>query len=128
LTGWQKTETEISKDNAKNVKLLWKLKLSSDPVETIAPTEAVFDVRFHTEKGFKDIAIVMGPSNTLYSVDYELGRLIWQKHFDVESGPARGPACQNVRTAAALIQPQGYFLLNASGPRAAGAAPPAQAS
>jgi len=109
LTGWQKSERRISRDDAKNLKLLWKLKLSSDSSEKIVPTEAIFGGVVITEKGFKDTAIVMGPSNTLYSVDYELGRIIWQRHFDVQSGPAQGMACQNARTAAALIQPQPVF-------------------
>jgi PQQ-like domain len=118
LSGWQKAEPKLTKDAAKDIKLLWKLKLGS--AEVTEPTEPLFGGHTITNNGFKDMAFVLGPSNTLTNLDYELGVILWQKQIEAEGGHASA-ACPNGQFSAAVIQPAPAF----GGGRGRGAAGPA---
>src|SRR5256885_16459927 len=81
-TGWQKDETRISKDTIKNVQLLWKIKLETKQRSVYALYGPLIVERAITDRGFKEIAFVAGADNDLFAVDADLGKLLWQKHFD----------------------------------------------
>ncbi len=89
---WQKSETKITQETvAGDFKFLWKIKLGNDNTKPQSFTEPLLFPFLITGRGFKDMAL-WGDSETLYSVDSELGTLIWQKKFDVTSSNAHG-AC-----------------------------------
>jgi outer membrane protein assembly factor BamB len=91
-TNAQKAETEISTDTVtKNFKFLWKLKLGSGPTKSNSFTEPLLYPGLISGRGFKDMALV-ADQNTVYSVDSELGELIWKKDF-----PAGHSACANIQ-------------------------------
>ena len=113
LTGWQHVEPRITAANVPEMKLLWKLKLGDGVGGGLAPTEPLFTGRMITEAGFKDAAYVLLPGNNLYAVDYELGRIMWSKHFDVQNSPAQ--ACPNGQFAAFIIQPLPTFTFGRRG-------------
>jgi hypothetical protein len=106
LTGWQKSEPKLNKNTAKDIKLLWKLKLGSE--EVTEPTEPLFGGHSITNTGFKDIAVILGPSNTLTSVDYELGIILWQKQIGAETKHSAS-SCPNGQFSAMVIQPAPAF-------------------
>lgn len=119
LTGFQGTEDRITHDNAKDIKMLWNLKLSASTDYTPVPTEPLFAGRTIVEAGFKDMAIILGPGNNLYNVDYELGRMVWQKHYDIQLNEPM--SCAGGQFSAVVVQPQAVrnFSRAARGARAA---------
>ena len=91
-SGWAKDETLITKDNAKNLQLDWKIKLDNEPKELNALTPAVTMDGVITPHGFKEYVIVGGSSDNLYAVDTESGKVVWQKHFtNTVPAPASPP-------------------------------------
>ena len=91
-TNAQKAETQISTDTVtKDFKFLWKLKLGSGPTKSNSFTEPLLYPGLITGRGFKDMALV-ADQNTVYSVDSELGELVWKKDF-----PASHSACANIQ-------------------------------
>ena len=118
---WQKAETLITTDTvAKEFKLLWKIKLGNGAAKTASFSEPLLVPGMITGRGFKDFAF-WGDANTLYAVDSELGTLVWQKDFKIES-----PACGGVNLQVATEAPQviHFGARRPAGPRPA--APPPQ--
>ncbi len=105
LTGWQKSESQLTRDTVKDMKFLWKIKLGSPQVTE--PTEPLFGGHTITNNGFKDIAVVLGPANTLTSVDFELGTVLWQRQ--VTPPPHSGMPCASGQFASFVIQPAPTF-------------------
>jgi hypothetical protein len=117
-SGWQKSEPKISKDAVPGqFKFLWKMKLGSDTKETASFSEPLLAPRLINAQGFKDI-VLWGSTDTVYAVDYELERIVWQKHFDLSSGG--GCSASNLRI---LVEPPHVINFNAR--RGPGTLPPA---
>jgi outer membrane protein assembly factor BamB len=90
-SGWAKDETLLTKDNAKNIQLDWKIKLENEAKELNALTPAVTLDGVITPHGFKEYVIVGGSSDNLYAVDTESGKVVWQKHFTNAVPPPSSP-------------------------------------
>ena len=124
LSGFQKSEPRLTRDNIKNAKFLWKIKLGS--ADVAEPTEPLFAGHTITNAGFKDMVVVYGPDNTLTNVDYEQGIVLWQRHIAGEVAKPNA-ACANGQFSAAAVQPLPTFSLaagrGAAGARGAAAAP-----
>lgn len=89
---WQKGETKFTRATvAGEFKFLWKIKLGKQGVNAQSFSEPLLVPGLITSRGFKDM-VLWGDSNTLYSVDADLGTLIWQKDFKVQSTRTNG-AC-----------------------------------
>ena len=84
-TGWQKRETAITKDTVKDLQLLWKLKLENKTKALYSLHEPLIVGQLITNRGFKELAIVAGSSDNLYAIDADLGKILWQRHFDYSS-------------------------------------------
>lgn len=98
---WQKAETEITTGTvAKEFQLLWKIKLGNGAAKTASFSEPLLVPGMITGRGFKDFAF-WGDAHTLYAVDSELGTLVWQKDFKIES-----PACGGVNIQVVTEAPQ----------------------
>jgi len=107
--GWQQDEHILTKDNVKDLKILWKLKFDNKPREmhSLFPPLIVGSVQ--TKEGPKQIAIEAGISDNIYAIDVDAGKVIWQKHFEyppVTEG--RGlhdgdPLCPGGQTATPII-------------------------
>jgi outer membrane protein assembly factor BamB len=110
-TAWQQDEHILTRDNVKNLKILWKLKLDNQPREmhSLFPPLVVGSVP--TASGPKQIAIEAGSSDNLYAIDVETAKVIWQKHFTyppVKEGrglEAGDPLCPGGQTATPIIGP-----------------------
>ena len=110
-TAWQRDEKILSTTTAKDMKLLWKIKLDSQTREmhNLFPTLIVDKV--NSPAGPKQIAIVAGVSDNIFAIDVDTGELIWKKHFDSTwtppPGPQRGagPLCPGGITATPVIEP-----------------------
>ena len=91
-TGWNKAEKILTKDNVKNLKLLWKLETGNRTARAACahagpgggPSE-------RPPSGPKQVGFVNGISDNLYAFDVETGKMLWQKHWDYAE-PAGGGA------------------------------------
>ncbi len=123
-TAWQRNETKITVDNAKNIRLLWKLKTDNKPMGMQSFREPIIVAGVHTAGGAKTLAILAGSSDDVYAVDAASGSLVWQKHLKwssdkpQEPGQGAGFICNNALTATPVVTPAGaaqrfvYVLTN----------------
>ena len=122
--GWQRNETKITVDNAKNIRLLWKLKTDNKPMGMQSFREPLIVAGVNAGGGVKTVAILAGSSDDVYAVDAASGTLVWQKHLKwasdkpEEPGQGAGFICNNALTATPVVTPAGaaqrfvYVLAN----------------
>ena len=105
-TGWAKKEKMLTKDSLKNFGLQWKLHLDNEPKELISLTAPVVVEDVYTSKGVKDVVVVAGSSDNLYTIDADAGKLLWKKAFSVEAKPKQQPhwLCPNGLNDTPLLQ------------------------
>ena len=112
-TGWQKYETVINKESVKGFQLLWKLKLENEQKAMYSIFEPLIMGRIITNRGFKEMAYVGGSSDNIYAVDADLGRILWQRHFDhaADVPQTQNPTwlCPGGLTATPVIPPPPTF-------------------
>jgi outer membrane protein assembly factor BamB len=117
-SNWQKAGTEITPETvSKDFKLLWKLKLGNGPTKSSFSEPLLFPGLI-TGRGFKDMAL-WADANTLYSIDSELGELIWKKDF-----PLSGKACGNIQIVTEAPQVIHFGTPRPATPKPATTAPP----
>ena len=89
-TGWNRNETRITKDNVKNLKLLWKLETGNQvrALHSLMPVLVVGQLS--TPEGAKQVGFVSGISDNLYAFDVETGKILWKKHWDYPAPAGRG--------------------------------------
>ena len=109
-TNWQKDEKTLTTANAKDIRLLWKLKLDNETrqMHSLFPVLIVEGV--NTSAGRKQIAIETGVSDNIYAIDVETGKVIWKKHFTASYTPpanvrGTGILCPGGITATPVIAP-----------------------
>src|SRR5271156_6048366 len=118
-SSWQKAETGITPETVgKDFKFLWKLKLGSGSAKASSFSEPILFPGLITGRGFKDMAL-WADTNTLYSVDSELGELIWKKDF-----PSSGKACGNIQIVTEAPQVIHFGTPRPAAPKPAPTAPP----
>jgi outer membrane protein assembly factor BamB len=122
--GWQRNETRLTVDNAKNLRLLWKLKTDNKSMGMQSFREPIIVAGVHTAGGVKTLAIFAGSSDAVYAVDVDSGSLAWQKDLKwssdkpKEPGEGAGFICNNALTATPVVTPAGsaqrfvYVLAN----------------
>jgi outer membrane protein assembly factor BamB len=110
---WQRSETKFTVDNAKDIKLLWKLKTDNKSMGMQSFREPLIVAGVQTAAGVKTLAIVAGSSDEVYTVDVQGGSLVWQKHLKWSSGKPQEPGegegfiCNNALTATPVVTPAG---------------------
>jgi outer membrane protein assembly factor BamB len=89
-TGWNQQENTLTKDNVKNLKLLWKLETRNQvrALHSLIPVLVVG--RMTTQSGTKQVGYLAGISDNLYAFDTDTGKIIWQKHWEYPAAPGRG--------------------------------------
>jgi outer membrane protein assembly factor BamB len=90
-TGWAKTEKALSTENVSKLRVEWSLKLDNAPVELNGVTVPVIVENATTPRGFKDIVVIAGSSNTAFAIDADTGKLLWQRKFQIEGAPKDKP-------------------------------------
>jgi len=109
-TAWQKDEKILSPATAKDIKLLWKLKLDNQPMVMHSLFPPLIIGRVNTSAGPRQILIEAGSSDNIYAIDVEAGEIIWKKHFASTFTPTsggRGPGilCPGGLTATPVVGP-----------------------
>jgi outer membrane protein assembly factor BamB len=108
-TSWQKNEHILTKENVKNLKILWKLKLDNQPREMHSLFPPLIIGNLQTSGGSKQVAIEAGISDNLYGIDVDAGKILWSKHFEFQPvREGRGfdtgdPLCPGGQTATPIV-------------------------
>ena len=107
-TGWAKAETGFDKDNVKNLKLQWSLKLDNAAKELNALTVPLVTRNLITPKGFRELVLVAGASDKIFAIDSDTGKLFWERTLTVEGTPKQKMShwlCPNALNATPVIGP-----------------------
>jgi outer membrane protein assembly factor BamB len=106
--GWAREESALSKQNAKDIKLEWKIQLDNVSKELNSLTAPLVIEKLVTPRGFKDAVIVAGASDTVYAVDVDDGKIMWQKKVTAGLSPKSqlGFLCPNALNATPVIDPR----------------------
>jgi outer membrane protein assembly factor BamB len=113
-TNFQPDEKILTKENVKNLKILWKLKLDNVPHEmhSLFPPLIV-------QSGTKQIAIEAGIDDRLYAIDVQTGEILWAKHFQYpppeRAGHPGDPLCPTGQTATPVVNPENGTVYALSG-------------
>jgi outer membrane protein assembly factor BamB len=96
-TGWNRNEKILTKENVKDLKLLWKIQTGNDPRALHALMPVLVVGRLNTPAGTKQVGFVSGISDNLYAFDVEAGKILWQKHWTYAPSepPPNGPAAND---------------------------------
>ena len=89
-TGWARNEKILTKDNVRNLKLLWKVETGNQPRALHSLMPVLVIGQLPTASGPKQIAIVNGISDNLYGIDVETGKIIWQQHWTYQEPAPQG--------------------------------------
>lgn len=109
-TGWNRGETTLSKQNVSRLKLLWNTQLST-PVRDVVMstlTAPLVAEGVQTAQGAMDLVFLLGADDTVFAVNADTGKLLWQKSFP-NSLPQVHPAnweCANAANATPVIDKQ----------------------
>jgi outer membrane protein assembly factor BamB len=100
---WIRKDTLISKAAMSTGKFgfLWKLQVNSRPRGLNVFSRPVLVTNAMGYKGFRSLLVLAGPSNTIFAVDNDFGRMEWEKHFDVATPAESTAPCPGGMTAAA---------------------------
>lgn len=107
-TNWQQKETAITAANAKDLKLLWKIKLDNEPRQMHNLLEPLVIERVVTSAGPKQIVIQAGVSDNVYAIDVDKGEILWKRKFEStfqEVGRRGNVLCPGGMTANVTIGP-----------------------
>jgi outer membrane protein assembly factor BamB len=126
-TGWEKSDSRITKENVKEFQLVLKRKLEKlKGPRSLTPPVVIGNLISY--RGFKELAFVSGASDTLWSIDADMDRIFWEKHFETagKSKAAGSPAmCAAAATATPALTPPVSFGGRGRGtPAAAAPTPP----
>jgi hypothetical protein len=89
-TGWNRQEKTLTKDNVKDLKLLWKLETRNQvrALHSLMPVLVVSQLT--TQSGVKQVGYIAGISDNLYAFDTDTGKILWQKHWEYVAPAGRG--------------------------------------
>jgi outer membrane protein assembly factor BamB len=109
-SGWEKTDTRLTKDNAKDIQLLWKRKLDNAPVGTGALLPPTVLGNLISYKGFAELAFVAGSGGNIWALDADLNRVFWKRRLGTITTIDPSPGCPGGLTSApALMPPKSIF-------------------
>ena len=89
-TGWNQQEKTLTKDNVKNLKLLWKLETKNQVRALHSLMPVLVAAQLNTPAGVKQVGFLAGISDNLYAFDTDTGKMLWQKHWDYPAPAGRG--------------------------------------
>src|ERR1700690_1293618 len=91
-TGWNQSETTLTKDNVSRLELKWKSQLSTAPrPEVLSTLTAPLVATVDGPQGPRTRVFVVGSDNTVYAIDSETGEVSWKKAFPNTATPPKPP-------------------------------------
>jgi outer membrane protein assembly factor BamB len=118
-SGWNRTETTLSPKNVSRLRLQWSVQLSIPAVDTALSTLTVPLVAagVSTPGGMKDLLILVGANDSVFALNADNGRTVWQKSFPNSGKPLRPASwlCSNTPNATPVVDGRrGLVFFNAS--------------
>ena len=109
-TGWNKGETTLTKNNVSRLKLLWNSQLSTAPRDVVLSTltAPLIVEGVQTAQGAMDLVVLLGADDTVFAVNADTGKVVWQKSFPnaiAQVHPANWE-CANTANATPVIDKQ----------------------
>jgi outer membrane protein assembly factor BamB len=105
-SGWNQSETTLTRDNVSRLELKWKSQLTTSPKDVVlstltSPLVATVDA----PGGPRTRVFVVGSDNTVYAIDSETGEVTWQKRFPNRLTPPQAAtlSCSNTQNATPVI-------------------------
>lgn len=118
-SGWNRAETTLSKENVSGLVLQWSAQLPTPPREialsTLTAPLVVEGVT--TSQGKRTLVFVVGSDDTVFAVDADGGKVVWQKAFPNTLTPPQTATwlCSNTQNSTPVIDKQkGIIYLNTS--------------
>jgi outer membrane protein assembly factor BamB len=118
-SGWNRAETTLSKENVPGLVLQWSAQLTTPPREialsTLTAPLVVEGVT--TSQGMRTLVFVVGSDDTVFALDADTGKIIWQKAFPNTLTPPQPASwlCSNTQNATPVIDKQkGIIYFNTS--------------
>ncbi len=106
-TGWERSDTRITRENVKDFELVLKRKFPDPHAGPRSLTPPVIVLAFAADG-----------SDTIWSVDADLNRVFWKRQFEPKKAKAGASACaQTVATMPALVPPVVFGKRAAGGHR-----------
>jgi outer membrane protein assembly factor BamB len=118
-SGWNQGEKTLTKQSVGRLKLLWTTQLDVQPLDvalsTLTSPLAVSGV--DTPQGQKNLLFVVGINDTIYAIDADNGKVVWQKVFSNLGKPVRAANtnCSNTEQATPVIDKEKrliYFTMS----------------
>ena len=112
-TGWNPSETVLTKDNVSQLEVKWKAQLSTPPKEVVLSTlTAPLVATVNGPQGPVTRVFVVGSDDTVYAIDSETGRVAWQKRFPNPLTPPKAPdyRCPNTQNATPVIDKEAGII------------------
>jgi glucose dehydrogenase len=118
-TGWNKGETTLSEENVGRLELRWSAQLSTPPKDVVLSTLTAPLVveRVNTSQGRKNLMFLVGSDDTVFALDTDTGKPLWQKTFPNNLTPRQAATwlCSNTQNATPVIDKQKSIIyLNTS--------------
>src|SRR5260370_3643121 len=84
-TGWEKSDSRITKDNVKEFQLVLKSKLDNQETGPHALTPPAIIGLLISYRGFKELALVAGSSRNVWAIDAAMDRVFCKRPFTLPS-------------------------------------------
>jgi outer membrane protein assembly factor BamB len=108
---WQQGESKITPRTAKQLRLLWKVKVPAKPMGMLSFREPLIVNGVKTANGLRTFAILAGAANDVFAIDADSGTVAWQKKLKwasetpQEPGEGEGFICTNALSATPVVSP-----------------------
>src|SRR5579871_5887448 len=76
---WQRGESKITPHTAKDLRLLWKVKVPTKTMGMLSFREPLIVNGVKTAEGVRTVAILAGAANDVYAIDADNGTVVWGK-------------------------------------------------
>jgi hypothetical protein len=131
-TGWEKSDSSITKDTVKDFKLVMKMSLDPNVKGAHAISPPVVLGRLISYRGFKELAFVESGSDRMWAIDADMNRVFWEKHFEKplhtpKNTGANAAMCTGSVAAMPSLMPPPAFGRGGARPAGAPAGPAATA-
>src|SRR6202051_16548 len=87
-TGWERNESDLKRENVKDLKVECSVKHDNASKELNSLTVPLVRGQLITQRGFKEVVIVAGASDKVFAIDSDSGRVFWEKTMAVAPPPA----------------------------------------
>jgi outer membrane protein assembly factor BamB len=113
-TGWNRGETTLTKSNVSKLEVQWSAQLSTPVTNMVLSTltAPVVVAGVRTPQGPVNMLFLLSDDNTVFALDADSGKVLWQKSYPNPDKPARPDTwlCPNVANDTPVIDKARNFL------------------